>query len=102
MALLSLMPSVTYSVVYGYGVLLDTETLRWFRMNRVATLMLDTLREASNFEQAVDELTQKIDADPDVLKQSVLALVDDLDARRLVIRHAGLLNLMSEYDGTTP
>jgi len=96
------MPSVTYSVVYGYGVLLDTETLRWFRMNRVATLMLEALRGTSTFQQAIDELTQKIDADPGVLKQSILALVDDLDARRLVIRHAGLLTLISECDGTTP
>ena len=70
--------------VEGTGVMLDLESERYLGFDETALRMVETATNAANLEVAVSELTAIYDVDAETIRQDLVTLISDLNARGLM------------------
>lgn len=75
---------VLISRLQDESVLLNLESERYFGLDHVGTRFLSVLTTSDSIEAAYNTLVQEYDVDPDVLRQDLLALVENLVAQGLI------------------
>ncbi len=68
----------------GEGVLVDLNTKKYFQLNETGTLVWRGLENRQTLEEIVGEITAAYDVTPEHAARSVLRLLDNLRAFKLV------------------
>ncbi len=80
---------VLISNLQDESVILNLDSERYFGLDDVGTRILSVLTTSDSIEAAYNTLAQEYDVDGDVLRQDLLALVENLVAQGIVqISHA--------------
>ena len=75
---------VLISSLQEESVILNLDTERYFGLDDVGTRMLSVLTTSASIEEAYNLLKEEYEVDDDVLKQDLLALVDQLVEQGLI------------------
>ena len=75
---------VLISSLQEESVILNLDTERYFGLDDVGTRMLSVLTTSASIEEAYNLLREEYEVDDDVLKQDLLALVDQLVQQGLI------------------
>ena len=75
---------VLISKLQDESVLLNLDSERYYGLDPVGTRILSVLTTSDSIEAAYNTLVQEYDVDPDVLRQDLLTLVEDLVAQGLI------------------
>lgn len=86
MSLIELAESTIFDTLDAQGIILDSFSGRYFQLNPVATLMLETGTHAETFEDAVRDLSGQIEATTDQLEDGLRSLIDQLRIAKLLAR----------------
>ncbi|WP_423591513.1 PqqD family peptide modification chaperone [Streptomyces sp. G5(2025)] len=84
MPLIQLAEQTVFDPADGSGVLLDTSEGVYFELNPTATLMLEAALRCETYDEAVHELTERIDAADGELREGIQSLAAQLAESRLV------------------
>ncbi|HSE19590.1 MAG TPA: PqqD family protein [Pyrinomonadaceae bacterium] len=68
------------------SVILNLDSERYYGLDDVGTRFLSVLTTSDSIESAYDRLRREYDVDPDVLRNDLLALVENLVDQGLLIR----------------
>ena len=68
----------------GEGILVDLNTKKYFQLNETGTLIWRGLERKQTLEEIVGQITAAYDVTPEHAAQSVLRLLDNLRAFKLV------------------
>ena len=66
------------------SVILNLESERYFGLDSIGTRMLTVLTTSESIEAACETLLQEYDVDGQVLREDLIALVEDLAAKGLI------------------
>jgi len=75
---------VLISHLQDEAVILNLGSERYFGLDNVGTRFLSVLANANSIEAAYQELSEEYEADDDVLRQDLLALVENLAQQGIV------------------
>jgi hypothetical protein len=85
MSLLRLSDHAVFDTTDGDGVILDTHAGNYFHLNPVATQMLDAMLQYNVLDEVVAFLQEHIEANDEVLKEGLTALIAQLTEHHLVL-----------------
>jgi hypothetical protein len=77
---------VLISNLQDESVILNLDSERYYGLDDVGTRFLSVLTTSESIEAAYDRLRDEYDVDPEVLRDDLLALVENLIAQGLLIR----------------
>ena len=77
---------VLISDLQGESVILNLDSERYFGLDDVGTRFLSVLTTSDSIEAAYNKLVQEYDVDGAVLRNDLLALIENLIAQGLLIR----------------
>ncbi len=80
-----LSPDVVFRDLDGEAVILDLATGTYFGLNEVGTRVWQLLDEGRDLSQVVETVALEYDADRATIARDVARLIEDLQARRLVV-----------------
>ncbi|MGW0534771.1 PqqD family peptide modification chaperone [Streptomyces sp. NPDC003032] len=83
MPLIQLAEQTVFDPADGTGVLLDTAEGVYFELNPTATLMLEAALRCETYDEAVHDLTERIDASDGELREGIRSLAAQLYESRL-------------------
>jgi Coenzyme PQQ synthesis protein D (PqqD) len=83
--LLRFSPDVVFRELAGESVVLDLSSGRYFGLNAVGTRVWQLIGQGKTVEGLLRAVTAEYDADVSTIERDVLALLDDLEKRGLVI-----------------
>ena len=75
---------VLISNVQEESVILNLESERYFGLDSIGTRILTILTTSESIEAAYEKLLQEYDVDGQVLREDLIALVEDLAAKGLI------------------
>lgn len=75
---------VLISNVQEESVILNLESERYFGLDSIGTRILTMLTTSESIEAAYEKLLQEYDVDGQVLREDLIALVEDLAAKGLI------------------
>lgn len=84
-ALLRFSPDVVFRELAGESVVLDLSSGRYFGLNAVGTRVWQLIGQGETVEGLLHSVTAEYDADASTIERDVLALLDDLEKRGLVV-----------------
>jgi hypothetical protein len=87
--LLRLSPDVVFRELDGESVVLDLSSGRYFGLNAVGTRVWQLIQQGQPVDGLIRAVTAEYDADADAVERDVLALLEDLKARGLVVEPPG-------------
>jgi hypothetical protein len=82
-------PDVIVRELAGESVVLDLSSGRYFGLNAVGTRVWQLIQEGQPVEGVIRSVTVEYEADAADVERDVLALLDDLQARGLVVAPPG-------------
>jgi hypothetical protein len=82
---LILSPDVIVRELEGESVILDLSSGRYFGLNAVGTRVWQLIQQGRPVDGLIHAVTAEYDADADAVERDVLALLEDLKARGLVV-----------------
>lgn len=85
MSLLRLSDRAVFDSTDGDGVILDTHAGNYFHLNPVATQMLEAMLQYNTRDEVVAFLHESIEANDEMLKEGLAALIAQLTEHRLVL-----------------
>ena len=86
---LTLSPDVIVRELQGESVVLDLSSGRYFGLNAVGTRVWQLIQAGQPVDGLIRAVTAEYDADGDAVERDVLALLEDLKARGLVVELPG-------------
>jgi len=86
---LTLSPDVIVRELAGESVVLDLSSGRYFGLNAVGTRVWQLIQEGQPVEGLIEAVTAEYDADAGDVERDVIALLEDLKARGLVLEPPG-------------
>jgi hypothetical protein len=84
-ALLRFSPDVVFRELDGESVVLDLSSGRYFGLNAVGTRVWQLIGQGETVDGLLRAVTAEYDADVPTIERDVLALLDDLETRGLVV-----------------
>ena len=84
-ALLRFSPDVIFRELAGESVVLDLASGRYFGLNAVGTRVWQLIGQGETVDGLLRAVTSEYDADASTIERDVLALLDDLEQRGLVL-----------------
>jgi hypothetical protein len=88
-AVLTLSPDVIFRELDGESVVLDLSSGRYFGLNAVGTRVWQLIRQGQPVDGLIRAVTSEYDADVDAVERDVLALLEELKTRGLVVEPPG-------------
>ena len=86
---LTLSPDVIVRELEGESVVLDLSSGRYFGLNAVGTRVWQLIQAGQPVDGLIRAVAAEYDADGDAVERDVLALLEDLKARGLVVEPPG-------------
>lgn len=77
-------PDVMIREVAGESVILNLNTEIYFGLDEIGTRMLTLLTASGNVQEAYETLLAEYDVDPEILKQDLTKLIDELRDHGLI------------------
>jgi hypothetical protein len=84
-----LSPDVIFRELDGESVVLDLSSGRYFGLNAVGTRVWLLIQQGQPVDGLIQAVTAEYDADVDAVERDVLALLEDLKKRGLVVEPPG-------------
>ena len=84
-ALLRFSPDVVFRELAGESVVLDLSSGRYFGLNAVGTRIWQLIGQGETVDGLLSAVTAEYDADVSTIERDVLALLEDLEKRGLVV-----------------